>query len=723
MENEEYKEESFKCIEKIIKEATSLSFIGLLISIGKKNQLLFSNQLLSLLSIPEFYSWDTEHIIMSESHQMIGWAGQGSSMMKLAQNFNSMKHRKIPLNEIAMSLFHSNENLLSKFEEYRLQWKDRFDKSQLETVSPETFENLIHWFDISNWKIETDEEGRKILVKFEMPKEILERRQASFKELEDRQLLIQLPITFRSILSGEEKLSPDEAIKVWNTIQRVSEIALPEDDPDHDTLCNENAICGGIAVLYKYYKGWLKQEPDKEKWCNEKITSLIKNPPPDKSFDSEVSIGSWLWDRYCAEVMPMIWVDAPNNPLYRECIAILTINKHYETVTILFRAASDLRAILNEHFKQLTHFLLKWSHTKWKYHREIYPEKKSFNISKWLKKEVNSFKKVTYPTEPMIWELIAQEEIERRNNLYEIERKKKGDQWKPPKAEYFDLWLMKAAFSWMPSLDKAVHNKEREEWLNFWKQALNWTINILETDDNGEISGTPSEWDRWLFEQIAIQVLCMRDDEEPENLWILILDLGAEGHYWVEAFIMEWFFKGIGMETVSDNFIKRWKEMLEYAFKSEKWSNSGGRWYYRTKLWCELLGMNYFISELWDGIKKPIIREMKQYYERWADTSLSNPESAVMFIHFLMRPAAEVMLTDGLIWLDKAAKEAGDNFFTDRHDNVKKPVASLLEISWKKIKLKYKIIRKLIKHLRFCSESLWIYRFHKRLKFNRILYD
>ena len=126
--------------------------------------------------------------------------------------------------------------------------------------------------------------------------------------------------------------------------------------------------------------------------------------------------------------------------------------------------------------------------------------------------------------------------------------------------------------------------------------------------------------------------------------------------------------------------------MLEYAFKSEKWSNSGGRWYYRTKLWCELLGMNYFISELWDGIKKPIIREMKQYYERWADTSLSNPESAVMFIHFLMRPAAEVMLTDGLIWLDKAAKEAGDNFFTDRHDNVKKPLASLLEISWKKNK-------------------------------------
>jgi hypothetical protein len=96
--------------------------------------------------------------------------------------------------------------------------------------------------------------------------------------------------------------------------------------------------------------------------------------------------------------------------------------------------------------------------------------------------------------------------------------------------------------------------------------------------------------------------------------------------------------------------------------------------------------MDYIISELWDESKKPIIGEMKQYYERWANNSLTEPEGAVMFIHFLMRPAAEVILTDGLVWLEKAANKAGDDFFTDRHDNVQKPLACLLEISWGKHK-------------------------------------
>ena len=41
---------------------------------------------------------------------------------------------------------------------------------------------------------------------------------------------------------------------------------------------------------------------------------------------------------------------------------------------------------------------------------------------------------------------------------------------------------------------------------------------------------------------------------EPDELWKPILDLGGEGHYWVEDFLMEWFIKGIGTEKVSIRF-------------------------------------------------------------------------------------------------------------------------------------------------------------------------
>lgn len=690
LENNGCKEKAVQFIEEILKKGSSLSLIGLLISIAKKNRELFSNVLLSLLAVPEFYFWDIEHILKSEMHQMMGWFELGRDMMKLAQEFNSMPHRKLQLNQIAINLFLSNEKIRKNFEEFREIWKCKFAKKQFETVSPYVLENLILWFDISNWEIKDDPEQGNIF-EFKIPKRIVEQRQEGLREIQDRQPLLYLPIKFRNILDGKEKLSSDDTEKLWSTIQFVSNITVAEDDPDRDILDKNNAICGGIAVLFKHFKGWLEKEPDKKKWCIEKVTGLILNPPQDRPFDSEVAIGNWIWDRFCAEVMPIIWTGDQENILYRRCMAILAINKHYETVSILFKSASELRGILKEHFRQLINLLLKWSHASWKFYRERHSEKKTFNVNKWFEKEFDVFEKGKTPSNLITWELIAQNEIKRRKILYEKEIKKRGNKWKPPKAEYFDLWLIKAAFNWIPPLKQATDRNERTEWLCFWKQALSWTLNILETDDDGEISGTPSEWDRWLFEQIAIQVLCMDDSERPDELWQPILDLGGEGHYWVDDFLMEWFMKGIGTENVSDNFIKRWEEMLEYAFRSEKWNPSKGyRGYYLNKLWCELLGMNYIISSLWKENKKSIIREMKQYYERWADSNLMDTDSAAMFINFLMRPAAEEILFEGLAWLDKVSKKVGDCFFSDRHNDIQKYIASLLEISWKKHKERIK---------------------------------
>ena len=270
--------------------------------------------------------------------------------------------------------------------------------------------------------------------------------------------------------------------------------------------------------------------------------------------------------------------------------------------------------------------------------------------------------------------------------MYEKEIQKRGGDWDPPQEVYFDLGIIKAAFNWMPSLDQAVDKNERDEWLVFWRQSLFWTLNIIKTDENGEISGTPSEWDRWLFGRITSQVLCMDDSEKPDELWRPILALNGGGHYWVENFLMEWFIKGIGCEKVSVKFIKRWKEMLDYVFRSEKWNPQMGlKNYYLKNIWCDLLGMNYMISEFWSEDKKSIINEMKQYYEQWANGSLHYPESAVRFIYFLMRPTADGILYDGLIWLDKASDEAVNIFLTDRYD-VQKPLANLLEITWKKQK-------------------------------------
>lgn len=89
-------------------------------------------------------------------------------------------------------------------------------------------ENLIHWFDMSNWKTREDPERGEI-YEFEIPEEITKKRQAGLKEMQDRGALIHLPINFRRILDDKEKVSPDSAEKIWDVLQYVLNIEINEE--------------------------------------------------------------------------------------------------------------------------------------------------------------------------------------------------------------------------------------------------------------------------------------------------------------------------------------------------------------------------------------------------------------------------------------------------------------------------------------------------------------
>jgi hypothetical protein len=182
LDKEDLKEDAVRRIEGILQKGSSLAFIGLLISVGKKHQELFADYLLPLLGLPEFCSLDVEHISKSEMGQMIGWYYLETSMIKLAQEFHSMPHRKVLLSGIAIDLFLSNEGTRETFGKFREGWKSRFEKSLFGSVSPDLLENLIQWLDMSNWKRRQDsEQGEEF--EFEIPKEILERRRKSSKQV------------------------------------------------------------------------------------------------------------------------------------------------------------------------------------------------------------------------------------------------------------------------------------------------------------------------------------------------------------------------------------------------------------------------------------------------------------------------------------------------------------------------------------------------------------
>jgi len=669
-------------VELILREANSLAFVGLLCALGKRRPVLFLDTLQPVLSVPEFYSWDVEHIISGEGHQMIGWSFRyGKLMIELAQEWNSLPHRKVELAAVAQHLFLNSPQTRPFFEKTRANWELRLKEGKFGTVSPVHLENLIAWFNMSNWSERKSPEGEQVWA-FEMPVEISKKREVASKELQERQLLIHLPIQCREILDSGKPLAPESFERLWDALQLVSKLTPPLDD-EHDVPKAENAICGGVAVLLELHRDWLTQYPEKEAWCTQQLISIIHNPPEEREYDSEYSAASWYWDRFCAQAIPILWAKDPKSPLLRKCMALLASSRHYETVSILFKSASKYRSSLGSNFKELQHFLLRWADARWKHKRVRDKKEPSFNVEAWLKREVEAFAMGISSPEIPVWKKPGEKKLEKDRHAFlngekGISIRKRRYRQRPD----LDFWLIKAAYNWIPSLDEATGEVERAEWIAFWKEALGWTLRMLgEGIEDEEISGTPTEWDRWVFERIASLITQLKSIEHPEEFWKPILDLGSPGHYWVEDFFTHWFLNGLRFEPAPASFVTQWQAMLDFAFSSPKWKTGKGKWYLEEMWWC-LVGFDWINIDKWIAAHKPVVLKMHDAYERWANEHLISSRSTIRFIEFLKQPAAQEILFDGLIWLDKALGKANKYFWHDR-DDIEDRLANLLDTCWR----------------------------------------
>jgi hypothetical protein len=250
-----------------------------------------------------------------------------------------------------------------------------------------------------------------------------------------------------------------------------------------------------------------------------------------------------------------------------------------------------------------------------------------------------------------------------------------------------DLLLIQAAYSWLPTLDQAASEAERVEWIGFWKEALDCMVRRLGEDpgDEEEISGTPWTVDYWMLDHIVCLIPQLRRSEFPTDFWRPILSLGTPGRFWINTFLRKWFVYGLHSEPAPGAFVREWRAMLEFAFASPKWNfDSVKRWFKLDEMWCALMGFDSISSDTWTVPQKPVVKHMYELYERWADSHLHRPQCARAFIAFLTQPAAEEILLDGLAWLEKAARRAGDRFWNEH--GLQAALVSLLDMCWRSYK-------------------------------------
>jgi hypothetical protein len=668
-------------IETILRRSKSMAFAGVLSSVGRKEPSLFQNILKPLFAVPELYIWkdsQQDHVI---DCLMIGWSGKVKWLSDLAREWHSLPHRRVNLRDQALYLYLNAPQIQPFFDQSRQSWIKRFE-SESEELKVE-LEQLIPLFDVNNYKVETFPTGEKGWL-FRQPQELKKKNQQALEADQQHMILSWFPDKCWRLLTINQSLAESEIEPFWDDLQRISGFtANVSDNP------MENAICGGIAVLLCLNRDWLKQNSEREQWCRQKLIQIIQTSPPPKESGYETD---GEWDRFCAQAIPVLWAEEPESILLRECVARLATHHHYQTVQLLFSSVALYRDKLGEHFKQLQHLTLRWAATKWKYRHEHYNEEKSFDLESWLSKEIHYFINGVISPDIPPWDHLLEERpqvlqssieaaISEHTQILQDRRNDRSKRYR--KAPNINLELIQAIYSWLPTLEQARDKEERAEWIIIWQRILGCSLDMLGEEVEGEvkIDGTPYEWDYWVLEKIAHLVLQLHPTEQPENFWEPLLTLSGPGHYWVEKFLRTLFIYGLYEPQLTEAFINQWRAMIDFAFSSSKWQ-FGNAWrdYELSWVWCNLLGMFANDQSLWKDDHEQSVYKMRDYYMRWASHCLELPHCVVRFADFLRRPAAECLLFEGLIWLEKVISHAQDRFW-DEH-NMQDSLAALLDYSW-----------------------------------------
>jgi len=702
-------------IETVLQRSNSVAFPGLLSAVGRKEPSLFQGPLEPLLAVAEFHYWELQYSIEPQDIWMVGWWGQPEFLKKLAQEWHELPHRKKGLHELARMLFVTTPQMSVFFEQARSNWAARLATLQESHPLKNYLETLVALYDIKNYRIEKHPEHCDVLV-FEAPEELRARRQQTLREAEERMLLLQFPWRCRQLLDADEPLPQEHLEGFWDAIMRIAEIEPPP-DAEPGVICIDDALCGGAAVLLRLHRDWLRQHAEREGRCVKLLINTIHNPPSKREVYIPEDIIDRRWDCFCAEVLPVLWAEDPDSPLLRECVALLAAGYYYKTVGILFARTAEVRDRLGEDFKRLQHSVLRVAAARRRWPRaRCYPTLVPFVVIKsrryalfrslqrrarriagvsgrarramrkddddallsvLLRREVRAFTKRTLPATLPTWDEFALKTPVRKPT------RTAGRRRRPRQRSGLDLALIRATYAWLPLLDQALNETERAEWISFWKEALGCTLRMLgeDTEDELEVSGTPSDWDHWVLERSASLITQLRPEEQPEHFWQPILELGTRAHYWVESFMTDWFINGLGSGPAPNGFINKWQSMVDFAFSSPEWKFEESRNPFDLeRIWCHMMGFDSLYSSLWTAEQKDTVRRMYDAYRRWAKQHLTRPRCAVKFISFLATEAGEPVLFDGLVWVEEAAVQVGAEFWTER--DIEGKLADLLDMVW-----------------------------------------
>ncbi len=352
----------------------------------------------------------------------------------------------------------------------------------------------------------------------------------------------------------------------------------------------------------------------------------------------------------------------------------------YKTTELALQMAFHMRTELGDDFEKILNLGRNWAGIRWVRSQAIQLEIRPDNLEKWYKETVDSFIDGTITSEAVALTEIAQKAVGMLKKVFlKYQAKHKDDaetaflaqrpatdrstgtlSWQNPG---LDWQVIQALYAWLPPLVEAINKTERAFWIAQTIELTDIETTYLKSISRGhrdEISGTPYDFERWIFDLAAKQIPQLESSERPEMLWQPILDLGPEYHYWIDDFLTSWLMEGISTNKDPERFFQHWGHMIEYSLTSPQWEYGSkvSKYYYLGDLQINLMGLKYGAHT--QERYKEHISAMLPMFERWASSWLKLSRVFNAFARFLKEPSASDLTVPGLSWLAQASGDISD---------------------------------------------------------------
>ena len=658
-----------KWVNKIFKESRSTAFVGVFVALAKKQPELLLNCLRPILSIWQIFSWDLQLIHSGWGIPLYG-LNIGEKTFNMIKDWDQLPHRKIKILDQVIELMLSNHEFRIYLKKIKRKWRKALNHMN----DRKDFELLIEYLNPDNYKPSNNKTNNTFL--FEWPEHLRDYIKINAERSSYNMTIINFPIHCQQILDDNQPLDSENLEQHWEMLQ---DIADSFETQDQEAELHYNAVMSGIAVLVSLHSDWLRKEPEKEQWCKNQIQQIITKKHSIKQFnipDSNLEIN---WLNFFGEIAVCYLVENTSDKQAKDFLFQSVFAPHYSPIKRVCKVSFQKRLKLGEEFRRILNLCKLWSGIRCAIIKCQQLNIQSVRLQEWPKEVYQSFKNCTLQVSPIpLCEIAAKSKdiIREAENEYSIEHREDpyasfiGAPLTPVQFEKIanrnhsglDWQVLQAAYSWIPDLDEAANEDERKQWIAIQRELLELELTYLRNEErkpNGEIHGTPYEFEFWVFSLIARLIPKLKADEKPEEFWKPILDLGASAHYWIDRFLCSWFKEGLNVAASTQVFADHWCSMILYALSSPLWRNDDSvPCYHRlTELHIQLMGLGFCAEVIGQQEYSDMITELIPLYEKWAGEWLNKIITAKAFAAFILKPAAKQMIIPGIKWLNKGINQ------------------------------------------------------------------